>query len=119
MCNLLHFIGGGRRTLGTNVSTFSRVMRFKNSWMFLTKRGPTSHQFVLFVCACVCVCFVALPSMLLIRVGLHCDPPHPPREEDETVSLFFNIPAASAKCSHSELRGSTACWDELRSYTEM
>lgn len=34
-----------------------------------------SHQFVLFS-----VCFVAVPSMLLIWVGLHSDPTHPERK---------------------------------------
>uniref|UniRef100_G3PGF1 Uncharacterized protein n=1 Tax=Gasterosteus aculeatus TaxID=69293 RepID=G3PGF1_GASAC len=55
--------------------------------------------------------------MLLIRVGLPCDP-HLPREEDISFSFFVNIPAASfarkVKCSYSELYWSTTCRNKLR-----
>ena len=103
---------------------------FRGSWgsrtagcFSLNEDPPVTSLCFLCVCVCVCVCVCAFVSWLC---PLCCwygwgftVTPHPPREEDETVSLFFNIPAASAKCSHSELDGSTACWDELRSYTEM
>ena len=69
----------------------------------LNEDPPVTSSCFFCVCACECVCFVALPSMLLIRVGLHYDPPTCPERKMKLSPYFliFLLPQRSAATASS------------------
>lgn len=76
MCNLLHFFQRVTDPRHRSVDIYEgHEVQEKLDVSHLKRIHPSP------VCAfCVCVCFVARPSMLLIRVGLYCDPARPERK---------------------------------------